>query len=196
MWRIGAYRYRVFTWRLGRASWNGDCAQIANTPGQLAGRGRKPDRVRTMSPSQLVSIGYEGRTIHELVHELQNLHVEVLVDVRLNPLSRKPGLSKRKLAEHLGAAGIDYLHFKALGNPKHNREPFWEGRVAEGCRFFEGLLGSPESRTALDMIAELAASRTVAVLCFERDHDRCHRQVVTTRVTTLNRNEPASVVYA
>jgi uncharacterized protein (DUF488 family) len=136
-----------------------------------------------MSASRLVSIGYEGRTIDELVHELQNQQVEVLVDVRLYSALTQAG-------------GIDYLHFKALGNPKNNREPFWEGRVAEGCRLFEGLLGSPESRSALDMIAELASSRTVAVLCFERDHDRCHRQVVTTRVTTLNRTEPASVVYA
>jgi uncharacterized protein (DUF488 family) len=149
-----------------------------------------------MSSPGLVSIGYEGRTVTELIDELSVRQVEVLVDVRLTPLSRKPGLSKRKLSENLALAGIEYVHLPALGNPRANREPFWQGRVSDGCRFFEGLLGSPEPQSALETIAGLAADRTVAVLCFERDHDRCHRQVVTSRVDELIRPGSSSVVYA
>lgn len=149
-----------------------------------------------MSTPRLVSIGYEGRTIGELVGELVDQHVDVLVDVRLTPLSRKPGLSKRKLSEHLADAGIVYLHLKALGNPKHNREPFWQGRVVDGCQLFDDLLSAPEPQSALETIAALTASSTVAVLCFERDHDRCHRQVVTTRVTELIPAGASPVIYA
>lgn len=136
-----------------------------------------------MSSPRLVSIGYEGRTAEDLVDELTEQGVRVLVDVRLTPLSRKPGLSKRRLAERLSEAGIDYLHLKALGNPKENRQPFWDGRVEDGCEAFSQLLDSDEPQAALQAIADLTASSTVAILCFEREHDRCHRQVVTDRVS-------------
>jgi len=151
---------------------------------------------RCMASPPLVSIGYEGRTVGELVRELAQQEVQLLVDVRMTPLSRKPGLSKRKLSEALAAVGIDYLHLPALGNPRENREPFRDGRVSDGCRRFEALLGTPESRSALETVARLAAEKTVAVLCFERDHDRCHRQVVTRRIHQLIRPGAASVVHA
>ena len=152
-----------------------------------------------MTSPQLVSIGYEGRSADQLIKDLIARGVEVLVDVRLTPLSRKPGLSKTKLAARLRESGIDYVHLKALGNPKHNRQPFWEGRTVDGCKFFDALLADPEPQSALAMIAELSANATVGVLCFERDHARCHRQVVTSRVRDLldvDQNETPRVVYA
>lgn len=148
-----------------------------------------------MSSSRLVSIGYEGRSAEDLIAELTHQDVQVLVDVRLTPLSRKPGLSKRRLAERLAEAGIGYLHLKALGNPKENRQPFWDGRVKDGCAAFNKLLDSEEPQAALATIADLTATATVAILCFERDHDRCHRQVVTDRVTDRMPTS-RSVVYA
>lgn len=63
----------------------------------------------------LVSIGYEGRTALELIATLSQLGVSVLVDVRLTPLSRKPGLSKTKLGLAAAEAGIRYVHLPALG---------------------------------------------------------------------------------
>lgn len=51
----------------------------------------------------LVSIGYEGKAAGDLVAQLLNRGVRVLVDVRLTPLSRKPGLSKTKLSAALSA---------------------------------------------------------------------------------------------
>lgn len=148
-----------------------------------------------MSCPRLVSIGYEGRSAEDLVSELCAQGVDVLVDVRLTPSSRKPGLSKRRLAERLAEAGIDYLHLKALGNPKENRQPFWDGRVSDGCQAFDALLASEEPQAALQTIVKLMDSSTVAILCFERDHDRCHRQVVTERVAERTCSGQ-SVVYA
>lgn len=75
----------------------------------------------SMSTSSLLSVGYEGRDVEELIAELTSSDVSVLIDVRLTPLSRKPGMSKRKLAARLETEGISYVHAKALGNPKDNR---------------------------------------------------------------------------
>ena len=132
----------------------------------------------------VVSIGYEGRTAVELVAAVVAADVDVLVDVRLNPISRKPGLSKTKLAAALREVDVDYLHLRTLGNPPENRDPFWTGRVAEGVEYFRNLMTAPGPTASLDELALLAQSSRVAVLCFERDHDKCHRQVVTDNIST------------
>src|SRR5690606_33042106 len=42
--------------------------------------------------------GYQGRAVEELTSTLKTWRAHTLVDVRLNPVSRKPGFSKRALA--------------------------------------------------------------------------------------------------
>lgn len=151
--------------------------------------------MRTMSHNPgVVSIGYEGRTAAELIAAVVAAGVDVLIDVRLNPISRKPGLSKTKLAAALNDAGVEYLHVRTLGNPRENRDPFSTGRVAEGVRHFRTLMTAPEPTASLEELALLARSSRVAVLCFERDHDKCHRQVVTDNIKT--RVPDAEVVLA
>ena len=142
----------------------------------------------------LVSVGYEGRSAEDLIAVLLDAGVEVVADIRLNPTSRKPGLSKTKLSAALADAGLEYVHLRALGNPKENRDPFWSGKVATGVRRFRELLQAPEPAASLDELTELAREHRVAVLCFERDHERCHRQVVTAAVT--ERSTSTTVAYA
>jgi uncharacterized protein (DUF488 family) len=142
---------------------------------------------------EIVSIGYERRTQRDLLDVLVSLGVTVLVDVRLNPISRKPGLSKRRLAAALSEVGIEYRHLKALGNPRTNRSPFHEGRVAEGCEEFRKLLAAPEAESALQQIVDASRNATVAVLCYEKSHEQCHRQVVVDEVAG---REPREIVYA
>lgn len=142
----------------------------------------------------LVSVGYEGRTVEDLVEVLVAQNVQVVADVRLTPLSRKPGLSKTKLSAALTEAGVEYVHLRPLGNPRENRAPFWSGAVVAGVRRFRELMQEPTSSACLDHLAELARTRRVAVLCFERDHDRCHRQVVTDEVTS--RSAGTTVAFA
>src|SRR4030095_2585940 len=82
----------------------------------------------------LASIGYEGRTIDELCDVLVANAIDLLVDVRQTPMSRKHGFSKRTLAAALAARSIDYLHLPTLGNPRDNRAPFHGGASLAGGR--------------------------------------------------------------
>jgi uncharacterized protein (DUF488 family) len=148
---------------------------------------------RASSPAALFSIGYEGRNLGELVALLREHRVTVLLDVRLNAVSRKPGFSKQRLRTALEEAGIKYRHARALGNPKDNREPFHTGDTARGARRFRALLASDEAGLELGHLAELLASERVAVFCFERDHDRCHRQVI---LDALPAPQPAPIHLA
>jgi uncharacterized protein (DUF488 family) len=125
----------------------------------------------------LISLGYEGRSVSELVDELRRQSVAILVDVLLTPLSRKPGMSKRRLAAALGEAGIGYVHLPALGNPRDNRDAFRSGDPSSRQRF-RSLLHDQGAVHALDHIAELLEGGAVAMLCFERSHEHCHRHLV------------------
>ncbi|MGW0366449.1 DUF488 family protein, N3 subclade [Streptomyces sp. NPDC002990] len=126
----------------------------------------------------LWSAGYEGRDIDSFVASLLDSRIDVVADVRLTPISRKKGFSKTRLGEALAEAGIEYTHLRGLGNPKDNRAPFWDGRLDEGRARFRGVLRSEEAQTDLERLAEHARQSRVAVLCFEKDESRCHRQVV------------------
>jgi transcriptional regulator with XRE-family HTH domain len=132
----------------------------------------------------VVSAGYEGRTIEGFVESLVSLGVTAVADVRLNAISRKAGFSKGRLRSALAEADIDYLHFRTLGNPKENREPFWTGRLQEGRAVYRELLAGDDQSSALTELGELADHGVVAILCFEQDHERCHRQVVIDELTT------------
>lgn len=128
----------------------------------------------------LTGIGYEGLDIGALVDQLECDGVSMLVDVRLTPISRKPGFSKRRLSETLAAAGIEYQHAPALGNPKWNRAGFGGTDTERDAarQTFAGLLAGQDASVWLTDIARLAAERHVALLCFEADQRRCHRDVV------------------
>ena len=122
----------------------------------------------------VLSVGYERREITELARELADAGVRVLADVRLTPSSRRPGFSKTRLAAALADVGIEYRHFRALGNPRDNRDPFRRGDPAALARY-EEVLATPEAAEAL---AELRARRRagpIALLCLEDEPLGCHR---------------------
>ncbi|MFV8261775.1 DUF488 family protein [Mycolicibacterium peregrinum] len=138
----------------------------------------------------LVSIGYEGKTASDLVAQLLEQDVRVLVDVRLTPLSRKPGLSKTKLSKALAAVGIGYIHHRALGNPKDNRAGFRAGEPESRARYRE-VLESAAASDALAHVCELLEDGAVALLCFEHNHAECHRDIVVRQLLKFARMQPS-----
>jgi hypothetical protein len=83
-----------------------------------------------------------------MIGDLVDTGVERLVDVRELPLSRRRGFSKTALGDALRHAGIEYVHVRALGNPKPNRERYWAGDLAGGAAVYHKHLNNG-SRTAL-----------------------------------------------
>jgi uncharacterized protein (DUF488 family) len=140
--------------------------------------------MHTASGTGVIGVGYEGRTLPDFVDDLVAAGVATLVDVRLTPISRKKGFSKTALITALAAAGISYRHFPQLGNPKPNRAGF-AGPTDELLRarsVFAEWINRPDAADALESLAELAQNERVAVLCFEADQARCHRDVVLAEV--------------
>ncbi len=122
---------------------------------------------------EIITIGYEGRGLDEFISTLAVERVEVLVDVRLNAISRKPGFSKTALMSAAHAAGIEYVHEPLLGNPISNRDGYRAGYKSARTLYRKRLANG--SSAAVDRLVEISTERRVAVLCVERDHEICHR---------------------
>lgn len=132
----------------------------------------------------LYSVGYEGRTIEQFCELLSLASVQTLIDVRLTPLSRKPGFSKRRLSDALDEVGIGYQHERDLGNPPDNRAPFRTSDPSPGRARYRDKL-SNGAGPALHSLIAAARERDVAILCVEADPFHCHRQVITDRAADL-----------
>ena len=131
-----------------------------------------------MAARTIWTIGYEQSSVAAVMGALQQAGVEVLADVRALPLSRRPGFSKSALRANAQDAGLEYVHFKALGTPADGRAAARRHDHATLARIYEQQLGLPEAIVAGAHLAELAARRRVAVLCYEREASGCHRTLL------------------
>jgi uncharacterized protein (DUF488 family) len=135
-----------------------------------------------MTKRPLFTIGYEGKTLDELLAQLSDAGVRLLIDVRAVAASRRPGFSKTALSGALRERGIDYLHLRPLGTPKAGREAARKGRIAEMHAIFDEQLETPEAELAMEKAKAAASERPSALLCFEADAGHCHRAVVAERL--------------
>lgn len=126
----------------------------------------------------LTTLGYERRTIDEVISALAAEGVTRLIDVRAVANSRRAGFSKRALSASLEAAGVEYVHLRGLGTPKAGRDAAKKGRIDEMREIFEAHLTTPEAQDALAQARALAAEKPTALLCFEACVDGCHRKIV------------------
>jgi uncharacterized protein (DUF488 family) len=126
---------------------------------------------------KLFTIGYEQTPANAVLNELEQAGVKLLVDVRAIASSRRPGFSKNQLAAGLDARGISYLHLRGLGTPKEGREAARSGKYALLHKIYAAHLKTPQAREELDELSALVKKAgPVCILCYERDHTRCHRQ--------------------
>ncbi|MEA2788575.1 MAG: hypothetical protein QOG73_981 [Acetobacteraceae bacterium] len=138
-----------------------------------------PDRA-TIDPAtiDLATIGYEGCTIDTVLTTLRDARVGLLIDIRAVPQSRKPGFSKRQLAAALDEAGIGYVHLQGLGTPKPGRDAVRAGHPERMEVIFREHMTSDRAQAELAQAKGLARARPACLLCFERDHNTCHRRLV------------------
>jgi uncharacterized protein (DUF488 family) len=129
--------------------------------------------------SFVYTIGYEGTDIDRFVATLKQVGIKVLADVRAVPISRKKGFSKSSLQERLHSAGIDYVHFVDLGDPKPGREAARAGKYPMFRRIYGKHLAEAPTQAALISLTEIVRKLPTALLCFERDPMVCHRSMVT-----------------
>jgi uncharacterized protein (DUF488 family) len=127
----------------------------------------------------LFTIGYEQTPQKAVIDEIEQAGVKLLVDVRAVASSRRPGFSKSQLAAGLDARGISYLHLRGLGTPKEGREAARKGDIKTLTKIYKAHLKTPAAKDEMiELKALVAKAGPVCILCYERDHENCHRRFI------------------
>jgi uncharacterized protein (DUF488 family) len=125
----------------------------------------------------LFTIGYEGRSLDALVLRLREAAVTRVIDVRASPRSARPGFGRAALARAFAAAGLEYSHLAAAGNPF--RADAAKDLAGVLDRFRAHLDAHPEVPRA---VLDAAEGARTALLCAEANPRRCHRSVLAERL--------------
>lgn len=133
---------------------------------------------------RIFTFGYEGLSLEAFIGRLKATGVRTVLDVRANPLSRKPGFSKGAFSTVLHADGIVYVHLPALGCPKRVRDRY--KRDSNWDAYTRGFLAHLAGQTeALAELGRIAGHSPSCLVCFEADFNRCHRTYVARAAANL-----------
>ncbi|HKC20100.1 MAG TPA: DUF488 domain-containing protein [Candidatus Dormibacteraeota bacterium] len=126
------------------------------------------------------TIGHSTRSLEELIELLRHHRIELLVDVRTVPASRRmPHFAKTALERSLPAHGIAYRHMPELGGlRKPKRDSTNTGWRNVSFRGYADYMQTDEFWRAISDLEELAAKQRVAIMCAEAVPWRCHRSLI------------------
>jgi uncharacterized protein (DUF488 family) len=140
---------------------------------------------RNNNPLAIYTVGHSTRDLTVFVELLRKHSVMQLMDVRTVPRSRRnPPYNAETLPEHLGAAGIRYVHLQALGGLRHaSRDSINTGWRNASFRGFADYMQTPEFEKGLKELIELASVKSTAIMCAEAVPWRCHRSLIADALT-------------
>ncbi len=156
-------------------------------------------------PLAIWTIGHSTRSIQEFVDLLRQHRIEIVVDVRHFPGSRRfPHFHKSALQKALAAAGIRYEHLVELGGRRPARPD--SHNVAWRNASFRGYADYMETPAFADGVArllEIARAGRTAIMCSEAVWWRCHRSMIADYLKAmgvrvlhiLSRSEPPEHPY-
>lgn len=126
------------------------------------------------------TIGHSTRSFEEFLELLTINEIQVVVDVRKFPGSRKfPHFSKENLEVSLPPSGIEYEHMEALGGRrKANKDSKNSAWRLPSFRADADFMETEEFAKAAKKLQGLAAEKRVAYMCSEAVWWRCHRALI------------------
>jgi uncharacterized protein (DUF488 family) len=132
------------------------------------------------APGTIHTIGHSTRTIETFVSLLRTHGVELLVDVRRWPASRRyPHFHREALAAALSSKGIEYIWRGDLGGFRKplpdSQNTAW--RVG-AFRAYADFMLTPEFERIMRDIEGPVTRKRSAIMCAEAVPWRCHRQLL------------------
>lgn len=127
------------------------------------------------------TIGHSTRDLADFSRVLQAHELDVLVDIRAFPMSRRhPQFNREALELWLPEIGLEYKWMQALGGRRKKtlqESPNVALRNDSFRNYADYMLSEPFQRAANEVIA-LAENKRVAIMCAERVYFQCHRMLV------------------
>ena len=136
----------------------------------------------------IYTIGYEGINQKSFMAWLKLHKIDAIADIGQRPLSRKKGFSKNGLRESLSENDIEYLGYPSLGVPKEMRDELKiNGNYSAFFKKYEESLTSKKQEIN-ELYSIIKTGKRIALLCFEHDHNKCHRMVLAEKIKNLSAN--------
>lgn len=128
----------------------------------------------------IYTVGHSTRTIIEFCRILQSFHVEVLVDIRSYPGSKKyPQFNSSFLDNYLKTLSIRYYHLGLLGGrrtPKpDSKNTAWKNKAFRG---YADYMETEDFINGINELEKIAHTAVTAIMCSEAVWWRCHRALV------------------
>ncbi|MDR2234993.1 MAG: DUF488 domain-containing protein [Chryseobacterium sp.] len=128
----------------------------------------------------IYTIGHSTRSIEDFVSLLKEFNIELLVDIRRFPGSRRyPWFSKENLEKELPENGISYLHMEALGGRRKvqpgSQNDRWRN---DSFRGYADYMETDEFKQAVGKLEDIASGKTTVYMCSEAVWWSCHRSMV------------------
>lgn len=134
----------------------------------------------------LFTIGYEGLSLEEYLNRLIKNGVNLLIDVRRNPLSMKYGFSKTRLKACCESVNIDYIHFPQLGIVSDERKVLIT--QADYDKLFSDYRQNSIPKTTeiqKEIINLIPRYKRIALTCFESNINQCHRKHLAEAISSM-----------
>jgi uncharacterized protein (DUF488 family) len=136
--------------------------------------------MNTKPALKLWTVGHSTRSIEEFIAILESFDLQVLVDVRTYPGSRRyPQFNKEQLRASVAGAGIVYHNMPELGGRRRARPDSqnvaWRNEMFRG---YADYMETDEFRAGIEKLAELARANRTAVMCAEAVWWKCHRSLI------------------
>lgn len=135
----------------------------------------------------LFTIGYEGVSLEMYINKLILNDIKVLCDVRKNSYSQKWGFSKAILQDACEKVGIKFIHIPQLGIESSDRQEL--NGMADYKRLFD-IYGTTtlvqNNAYLLELAGIVSSNNRVALTCFEKEVQMCHRGVIATQLMSLD----------
>lgn len=126
------------------------------------------------------TVGHSNKSFEEFLGLLQANKIQLLADVRRFPGSRRyPHFNQEALADLLGKAGIEYVHFPELGGKRPTRADSpntgWQNLSFRG---YADHMETAEFQEGLKQLKNFAQTRRAAIMCAEVLWWQCHRGLI------------------
>lgn len=136
--------------------------------------------MKTMQQSVIYTIGHSTHTIEEFLEILKSFEIEIVVDIRRLPGSRKyPQFNQDNLKLSLEENAIEYLHFLDLGGrriaKKDSKNNRWNNSSFKG---YADYMETSEFENAIVNLETVAKEKITVYMCSEVLWWRCHRSMV------------------
>lgn len=138
---------------------------------------------------QIFTIGHSNRSWSDFVSILLKNCINMVVDVRRFPGSRRyPHFNKATMTELLTHKNIEYIHIEKLGGRRektdlaHNSNSHWQNKSSQA---YANYMKTQSFKEGIHEILLVAKHNTISIMCAEALPWRCHRRFISDYLTML-----------